>query len=72
LSVYGIVGWRLTVNKPVNQVFEFFSDVRNGKIGGAIKSVAKGDDNWWLLLGRLRGQTGSKMISFWNNLRDSI
>jgi hypothetical protein len=37
----------LTVNKPVNQVFEFFSDVRNGKIGGAIKSVTKGDDDWW-------------------------
>jgi hypothetical protein len=43
----------LTVNKPVNQVFEFFSDVRIGKIGGAIKSVTKGDDDWWLLLGRL-------------------
>jgi hypothetical protein len=37
----------LTVNKPVNQVFDFFSDVKNEEIGGAIKSVTKGDDDWW-------------------------
>jgi hypothetical protein len=37
----------LTVNKPANQVFEFFSDVRNMEIGGAIKSVTKSDDDWW-------------------------
>jgi hypothetical protein len=37
----------LTVNKPVNQVFNFFSDVKNMEIGGAIKSVTKGEDGWW-------------------------
>jgi hypothetical protein len=37
----------LTGNQPVNQVFDFFSDVRNEEIGGAIKSVTKGDDGWW-------------------------
>jgi hypothetical protein len=37
----------LTVNKPVNQVFNFFSDVKNAEIGGAIKSVTKGNDDWW-------------------------
>jgi hypothetical protein len=37
----------LTVNKPVNQVFNFFSDVKNEEIGGAIKSVTKGNDDWW-------------------------
>jgi hypothetical protein len=25
----------------------FFSDVKNMEIGGAIKSVTKGEDNWW-------------------------
>jgi carbon monoxide dehydrogenase subunit G len=37
----------LTVNKPASQVFEFLSDVKNMEIGGAIKSVTKGDDDWW-------------------------
>jgi hypothetical protein len=37
----------MTVNKPVNQVFHFFSDIRNEESGGAIKSVTKGDDDWW-------------------------
>jgi hypothetical protein len=37
----------LTVNKPAKQVFEFFSDVKNMEIGGAIKSVTKSDDDWW-------------------------
>ena len=37
----------LTVNKPAKQIFDFFSDVKNMEIGGAIKSVTKGDDDWW-------------------------
>jgi hypothetical protein len=37
----------MTVNKPADQVFEFFSDVKNMEIGGAIKSVTKGGDDWW-------------------------
>ena len=36
----------MTVNKP-ESVFDFFSDVKNMEIGGAIKSVTKGDDDWW-------------------------
>ncbi len=37
----------LTINKPANQVFDFFSNVKNMEIGGAIKSVTKGDGDWW-------------------------
>lgn len=37
----------LTVNKPIKQVFDFFSDVKNMEIGGAIKSVSKGKNGWW-------------------------
>jgi hypothetical protein len=35
----------MTVSKPGNRVFDFFSEVKNMEIGGAIKSVTKGD--WW-------------------------
>lgn len=37
----------MTVSKPANKVFDFFSDVKNMEIGGAIKSVTKGDGDWW-------------------------
>jgi hypothetical protein len=37
----------MTVNKPADKVFDFFSDVKNMEIGGAMKSVTKGDDDWW-------------------------
>jgi len=36
----------MTVSKPADKVFDFFSDLKNMEIGGATKSVAKGDD-WW-------------------------
>jgi hypothetical protein len=35
----------MTVNRPANHVFDFFSDVKNMEIGGAIKSVTKGDND---------------------------
>jgi hypothetical protein len=37
----------LTIEKPANQVFDFFSNVKNMEIGGAIKSVTKGEGDWW-------------------------
>jgi hypothetical protein len=37
----------LTVEKPAKQVFDFFSNVKNMEIGGAIKSVTKGEGDWW-------------------------
>jgi hypothetical protein len=38
-----VIGKELTVNKPANLVFDFFSNVKNMEIGGAIKSVTKGE-----------------------------
>jgi len=52
----------LTVNKPVNQVFDFFSDVKNMEIGGAIKSVTKGDDDWWQFEHNVAGKGRMKVI----------
>jgi hypothetical protein len=37
----------MSVTKPADKVFDFFSDVKNAEIGGAIKSVKKGSDDWW-------------------------
>ena len=37
----------MTVSKPADKVFNFFSDVKNMEIGGVIKSVTKGDGEWW-------------------------
>jgi hypothetical protein len=52
----------LTVNKPVNQVFDFFSDVKNMEIGGAIKSVTKGDDDWWQFEHNVAGKGRMKVM----------
>jgi hypothetical protein len=38
---------QLTVEKPAKRVFDFFSNVKNMEIGGAIKSVTKGEGDWW-------------------------
>jgi hypothetical protein len=38
----------MTVSRSANIVFDFFSDVKNMEIGGAIKSVTKGDGDWWV------------------------
>jgi hypothetical protein len=37
----------MTVNSGVDDVFNFFENIKNMEIGGAIKSVTKGDDGWW-------------------------
>lgn len=47
MSPRQVIVKELTVNKPANQVFDFFSNVKNMEIGGAIKSVTKGEGDWW-------------------------
>ena len=37
----------MTVNRGVDDVFNFFENIKNMEIGGAIKSVTKGEDDWW-------------------------
>lgn len=38
----------MTVSEKRDEVFHFFSDVKNMKIGGAVRSVTRSDDSdWW-------------------------
>jgi hypothetical protein len=38
----------MNVTKKPDEVFHFFSNVKNMEIGGAIKSITKGEDSdWW-------------------------
>jgi hypothetical protein len=34
----------VTLDKDINEVFDFFENIKNMEIEGAIKSVTKGDD----------------------------
>jgi len=42
-----IVVKTMTVNRSVDDVFDFFEDPRSMEIGGAAKSVVKSSDGWW-------------------------
>ena len=53
----------MTVNKPVDRVFDFFENMKNMEIGGAIKSVTKGDDGWWTFEHIVSGKSKMKQIS---------
>jgi hypothetical protein len=37
----------MTVDRSVDDVFDFFEDPKNMEIGGSARSVAKGIDGWW-------------------------
>lgn len=52
----------MTVNKPADRVFDFFSDVKNMEVGGAINSVTKGDDDWWYFDHVVDGKGRMKVI----------
>jgi hypothetical protein len=53
----------MTVEKGVNKVFDFFEDIKNMEIGGAIKLVTKGDDGWWTFEHIVAGKSKMKQIS---------
>lgn len=38
----------MTVERDMNDVFDFFENVKNMETGEALKSINKGDDGWWL------------------------
>ena len=42
-----IVVKTMTVNRSVDDVFDFFEDPKSMEIGGAAKNVTKGKDGWW-------------------------
>ncbi len=37
----------MTVDRNVDDVFDFFEDPKSMEIGGSAKSVTKGKDGWW-------------------------
>lgn len=37
----------MTVDRSVDDVFDFFEDPKSMEIGGSARSVAKGSDGWW-------------------------
>jgi hypothetical protein len=37
----------MNANKNVSGVFDFFANMKNMEIGGAIKSIERDDDGWW-------------------------
>jgi hypothetical protein len=37
----------MTMNRGVDDVFNFFENIKNMETGGAMKSVTKGEDDWW-------------------------
>ena len=38
---------KVVVKRGIDDVFGFFENIKNMEIGGAIKSVVKGEDGWW-------------------------
>lgn len=53
----------MTVDKGVDEVFDFFENIKNMEIGGAMKLVTKGDDGWWTLEHIVAGKSKLKQIS---------
>ncbi len=37
----------MTVDRSIDDVFDFFEDPKSMEIGGSARSVAKGRDGWW-------------------------
>ena len=50
----------LTTDRTTKEVFDFFENVKNMETGRALKSIAKGEDGWWVCetpVGRARIKT---------------
>ncbi|HEY9386708.1 MAG TPA: hypothetical protein VIP70_06690 [Nitrososphaeraceae archaeon] len=52
----------MTTNKSVSEVFDFFANMKNMEIGGAIKSMEKNDDGWWSFNHIIAGKSKMKHI----------
>lgn len=53
----------MTVDKGVDQVFDFFENIKNMEVGGAIKEVTKGEDGWWTFEHTVTGKSKLKQRS---------
>jgi hypothetical protein len=52
----------MTIEKNANEVFDFFNDMKSMEIGGAIKSLRKGEDGWWTFEHNIAGKSKMKHI----------
>src|SRR3712207_6696899 len=53
----------MTVDREADKVSNLFERIKNMEIGGAIKSVTKGDDGWWTFEHIVAGKSKLKQIS---------
>jgi hypothetical protein len=50
----------LTTTKSVDKVFDFFANMKNMELGGAIQSMEKTDDGWWIFDHSVLGKSRMK------------
>ena len=50
----------LTTTKSVDKVFDFFGNMKNMEMGGAIQSMEKSDDGWWTFEHSIAGKSKMK------------
>jgi hypothetical protein len=50
----------LTTTKSVDKVFDFFGNMKNMEMGGAIKSMKKSNDGWWTFEHSIAGKSKMK------------
>ena len=59
----------MTVKRGIDDVFGFFENIKNMEIGGAVKSVAKGEEGWWTFEHVIAGKSKirSRQQRIWNS-----
>jgi hypothetical protein len=50
----------LTTTKSVDEVFDFFANMKNMELGGAIQSMEEIDDGWWIFNHSVLGKSRMK------------
>jgi hypothetical protein len=50
----------LTTSKSVDEVFDFFANMKNMELGGAIQSMERIDDGWWIFDHSVSGRSRMK------------
>ena len=50
----------LTTSKSVDEVFDFFANMKNMELGGAIQSMERIDDGWWIFDHPVSGRSRMK------------
>lgn len=50
----------MITTKSVDEVFDFFANMKNMELGGAIRSMEKFDDGWWIFDHSVLGKSRMK------------